>query len=143
MLVQDAIQGHDWSGTTNGTGVATFKGTERVTEIQAPFEPSLYAEKGYDVVHCGLVMELLHIASLSGGMVTHEAVQLGHADHYLGLVIHPQYRVFGHGNVRPKLTYFRCMTCAVMRQNRRMAQCFLFSISRGNGNFVLCFHSLG
>jgi hypothetical protein len=84
--------------------------TELLTDEELPYEPVVFTEQGYHVVHCIYIFKLLHLAGMSGNLVTDEAIPLKHTDHCVKLIASPKYTDFQHINTRVDLLFARCVT---------------------------------
>lgn len=70
----------------------------------------VYTEQGYHVVHCLYIFKLLHMAGMSGHIVTDEAIPLAHTQHCVDMISAPKYTDFKHVNTRVDMLFARCVT---------------------------------
>ncbi|EMD95340.1 hypothetical protein COCC4DRAFT_65434 [Bipolaris maydis ATCC 48331] len=70
----------------------------------------VYTEQGYHVVHCLYIFKLLHMAGMSGHIVTDEAIPLAHTQHCVDMISSPKYTDFKHINTRVDMLFARCVT---------------------------------
>ncbi|KAL1622437.1 hypothetical protein SLS54_005002 [Diplodia seriata] len=70
----------------------------------------VYTEQGYHVVHCLYIFKLLHLAGMSGHIVTDEAIPLAHTQHCVDMISAPKYTDFKHINTRVDMLFARCVT---------------------------------
>lgn len=70
----------------------------------------VYTEQGYHVVHCLYIFKLLHMAGMSGHIVTDEAIPLTHTQHCVDMISSPKYTDFKHINTKIDMLFARCVT---------------------------------
>jgi hypothetical protein len=84
--------------------------TQPVPDEELPYTWLVYAEQGYHVQHCLYILKLLHLAAMSGHLVTDEAIPLAHTGHCTKMMSSPKYLDFRHINTKVDLLFARCVT---------------------------------
>ncbi|KAG4433711.1 hypothetical protein IFR05_010792 [Cadophora sp. M221] len=74
--------------------------TEPIADEDLPNSWLVYAEQGYHVQHCLYILKLIHLAAMSGHLVTDEAIPLAHTGHCTKMMSSPKYLDFKHTNTK-------------------------------------------
>ncbi|EME42003.1 hypothetical protein DOTSEDRAFT_54484 [Dothistroma septosporum NZE10] len=85
-------------------------GTQPVPAEVLTTTPHLYTTHGWHVVHCLYILKLLHLASMSGALVTDEAIALHHTQHCVDMISQPKYPDYAHIGTTVQLAFSRCVT---------------------------------
>lgn len=75
-----------------------------------PYQKRVWTEQGYHVTHCLYIFKLLHLAGMSGHLVTDEGIGMAHTDHCVKMIADPVWTPFETINTRVDLLYGRCVT---------------------------------
>ncbi|RAL63401.1 hypothetical protein DID88_003825 [Monilinia fructigena] len=76
--------------------------------------PMVWAQEHYHTAHCAYIMKLLHIAAMSGHLVTNEGIGMGHTNHCVGVFLDPTREPFSKITTRVELLFGKCVQIRVV-----------------------------
>ncbi|KAK6612167.1 hypothetical protein H4I96_01380 [Botrytis cinerea] len=81
-----------------------------VTSVTAETDiPMVWTQEHYHIAHCAYIFKLLHIAAMSGHLVTNEGIGMFHTDHCVGVFLDPERVEFEKVTTRVQLLFGKCV----------------------------------
>ncbi|TVY27467.1 hypothetical protein LHYA1_G003187 [Lachnellula hyalina] len=85
-------------------------GAEVLDESDLPYMSMVWTQEHYHIAHCTYILKLLHLAAMSGHLVTDEGIGMFHTDHCVKVFLDPERVVFEKVTTRVQLLYGKCVT---------------------------------
>ncbi|KAM3064761.1 hypothetical protein ACMFMG_012075 [Clarireedia jacksonii] len=83
---------------------------EELTEEDLPYVPMVWTQEHYHIAHCTYIFKLLHIAAMSGHLVTNEGIGMFHTNHCVDVFLDPERVPFEKVTTRVQLLFGKCVT---------------------------------
>ncbi|KAL5330475.1 hypothetical protein ACEPPN_004003 [Leptodophora sp. 'Broadleaf-Isolate-01'] len=85
-------------------------GAEVLDEEGLPYMSMVWTQEHYHIAHCTYILKLLHIAGMSGHLVTDEGIGMFHTDHCVKVFLDPERVAFEKVTTRVQLLFGKCVT---------------------------------
>ncbi|KAF5868953.1 uncharacterized protein Bfra_011918 [Botrytis fragariae] len=103
-----------WKWYSNTNKKPGYELTEKelpwVTSVTAETDiPMVWTQEHYHIAHCAYIFKLLHIAAMSGHLVTNEGIGMFHTNHCVSVFLDPERVEFEKVTTRVQLLFGKCV----------------------------------